>query len=141
MICGKSIKVEKSYILSSFSNLKAISWDISINFPTKLKQLKIPSKETSQKITHMLLNDKSIKDSSDFLIKLQTLRKENSRKLIKLVSPRARSSDLFSKLLAIDNPRLINQTMNTHWQDFWVNTELKRWSKESKTASSDLKVF
>ena len=51
LIRGKNITAEKRIIIPSLSNHKAITWDLKVNLPQKVKPTTIPSRKCAQMIT------------------------------------------------------------------------------------------
>lgn len=56
-----------------------------------------------------------------------------------LVQSRPRDFQLFNKLINMDDPTNVKDTINKHWSSIWQETENKRWSQESKSAYGQLK--
>ena len=104
-----------------------------------MKQIKIPSRRTAEEITHKLLMNEEVINSAAFLDELYLYRKSNHQRIKQLVTYKQRDFQLFNKLLALDNPSMVKETINDHWKKHWLNTEKKRWSTESKQAYQDLK--
>ena len=119
MICGKNIIVEGNRCVTAPSDHLAIRWEISIDFPTKDKQLKIPSKKTAERITRQLLKNNEVENTAIFLEELYLYRKDNHGRLQGIVRPKPRELALFGKLLEVDdvtNPILV---INQHYHEFW----------------------
>jgi len=139
IIFGKNITAKHNHVITAPSDHRAIRWTMEINFPTRVKQLKIPSRETAEIITRQLLNNKEITSAAIFLDELVQYRLENHKRLKKLVKHKPHDHHLFEKLLAIDDPATTEEVVNNHWKEFWEDTEKQRFSKESKMAYRDLK--
>ena len=140
IICGKNISVEEANIVrNNASDHSAIKWKLSIKFPTRLKQVKIPSRKTAEEIIRKILANEEVINSAAFLDQLYLYRKDNHSKIKQIVHHRQRDTQLFEKLLALDDPAQVKDTINNHWSDKWTDTESKRWSQDSKIAYNDLK--
>lgn len=140
IICGKNIRVAANKVWKqSCSDHLAVSWEIEVNFPSKMKQIKIPSRRTAEEITSKLLSNKEVINSAAFLDELYLYRQDNHNKIKQLVKFRPRDFQLFDKLITLDDPTKVKETINRHWSAIWEETEKKRWSQESKTAYNDLK--
>ena len=139
MICGRSIKVRDNKCIHSPSDHLAVRWEIEIDFPNKVKQIKVPSRETAQKITEQLLSNQEVDCTAIFLDQLNLYRRDNHAHITKILRPKTRDLKLFEKLLALDSTDEIENTVNEHWTQSWKETEVKRWSNESKVAYRELK--
>jgi endonuclease/exonuclease/phosphatase family metal-dependent hydrolase len=139
LICGRSIKTHRRESVPSPSDHLAIRWDITIDFPNKTKQLKIPSKETAERITEKLLGNEEVTGAAIFLDELREYRLQERKHLQKLVKHKPRDLHLFEKLLQIDNPAQVNELVSSHWQNIMQRIERTRWTNESKLAYKDLK--
>ena len=140
MICGKNIQVLNDKIIPKTpSDHSAVRWEVEVNFPTRIAQLKIPSRKTAEKITSQLLFNKEVINAAAFLDELHLYRKDNHARMKQLLKFKPRDFQLFDKLLTIDDPTIVQDTINKHWNSIWHETEKKRWSQESKSAYSHLK--
>ena len=139
MICGKNIRVKGNNTVPSPSDHLAVRWNILIDFPNQAKKLKIPSKDTAERITEELLENEEVNGSAIFLDELRMYRLKEHRHLQKLVKKKPHDLKLFEKLLALDNPEQVNDVINTHWQDIMHEIEKKRWTRKSKLAYKDLR--
>lgn len=140
IVCGKSIIIkDKKVLLNDCSDHSAIRWEIEVNLPSKIKQIKIPSRKTAEEITSNLLTNEEVINSAAFLDELYLYRKSNHQRMKQLVTYKQRDFQLFNKLLALDDPSTVKETINEHWRQHWKTTENKRWSIESKLAYQDLK--
>jgi urease gamma subunit len=109
------------------------------DFPNRTKQLKVPAKDTAEKITEKLLENDEVTGTAIFLDELRMYRLEERRHLQKLVKHKPRDLHLFEKLLKLDNPSGVNELINTHWQKVMQEIEKTRWTNKSKLAYKDLK--
>ena len=141
LICGKNVKIVNRRNVLSPSDHQAVRWELEIEFPKKPKTLKIPSKKTAEKITEKLLRNKEVTCSAIFLDELVRYRHDNRKNLKKIVSHKPRDTQLFEKLLALDDPSHTNDVINDHWKKKWIDTEHVRFSNDSKIAYKDLKTM
>ena len=139
LICGKNITIKGNDAIPSPSDHLAIRWNITINFPNKPRQLKIPSKETAEKITEKLLENEEVTGAAIFLDELRLYRLQEKKHIQKLVQHKPRDLHLFEKLLKVDNPDGIDDLINKHWQNIMRGIERVRWTNESKLAYRDLR--
>ena len=56
-----------------------------------------------------------------------------------LVGSKSRNLDLFNKLFNLEDAFKVENTINSHWSNFWKTTEKNRWTNESKHAYHNLK--
>lgn len=139
MICGKSVKVNASHTLPSLDDHKAVRWTIEIDFPERVKQLKIPSRSMAEKITKKILSNEEVTMSAIFLEQLHLYRKDNRKGLLKLVPRKARENKLLEQLIKAEEGSNIDEIVNDYWKNVWEETERQRWSNESRIAYDNLK--
>ena len=140
MIAGHGIKVEQQQVILSPSDHQAINWTIRISSPQAVKSIKIPNRTLADSLMHQLLEDKEVIDAKTFLEKLSTFRKNNKKAILKTLKPKLqKTTDLFTKLLNVQDPALIPDTINKHWTDIWQKTEELRYSRYSGLAYKQLK--
>ena len=113
-----SIK-DKRILVNNYSDYSAIRWELEVNLPSELKQIKIPSRKTAEEITRRLLMNEEVINSATFLDELYLYRKSNHQKIKQLVTYKRRDFQLFNKLLALDDPSMLKETTNDHWRQHW----------------------
>lgn len=92
-------------------------------------------------ITTRLLSNEGVSLAAIFLYELHQYRIDNHKRLKKLVKHSSHDFQLFQKLLELDNPEMVKQTINDHWQKIWEQIENTRFSQGSKTAYKDLQTI
>ena len=140
IIAGGKIKIQEDSILNSLSDHKVVNWIIEIKRNERRKPIRIPSRETANEITCLLLNSEQTQDAKSFIHELENVRRKKKKHMMKIIKQKTKKEDeLMKKLLSIQNPEEISKTINEHWGKFWTDTEGLRFSKDSFEAYTRLK--
>ena len=118
----------------------ALTWQLQIEANEKKRPIKIPSKVTAEEISLALINNNKITKADDFISHFGQLAKLKKRELMKIIKPIPRKTNkLMERLLNIQEPEEITNTINEHWREYWNETESLRFSQESAVAYKNLK--
>lgn len=140
VLAGRNIKVKGSpSVLMAPSDHMAITWYFEINFPTAIKQLKIPNRTLAAQISSSLISDSKITNSKQFLESLADTRLIYKKHIQKLVGQKKRDFKWIDMLQELDDPLEVLRMINASWMQTWKDTELIRWSQDSKIAYNRLK--
>ena len=140
ILIGDKITASEDSRLRGPSDHIALTWQLQIEANEKKKPIKIPSKVTAEEISLALINNDKINKAEDFIRYFGQLAKLKKRELMKIIKPTPRKTNkLMEKLLNIQEPEEITNTINDHWGEFWNETESLRFSQESAAAYKSLK--
>ena len=142
MITGSKFILENHRVVPSPSDHHAIIWKLRLFSSEATKPRKIPNRALANDLMETLLYSKDATDAKTFLEKLSTLRKRNIQVIMKTIRPKQQKNmELFDKLLRIQDPKLIAETINEHWTGIWLQTEIQRYSRYSGAAYKQLKAI
>ncbi len=142
LLTGSNVSVNHHNEYPSPSDHQGVLWNVTLQPLKRTKSLKIPDREIARGIMTELLDDERVVDSKSFLLQLSQKRSKLRKKILRLVRhKRSRNLDLFNKLLEVQEPTEMVQTINDYWKKFWSDTEDLRYSQDSKSAYKKLKTI
>ena len=142
LITGAKFAQENHRVVPSPSDHNAVIWKLKIYSAEAANPLKIPNRALADDLMELLLSNKQVIDVKTFLEKLSILRSINNNDIMKTIKPKQQKNmELFDKLLKIQDPNLIAETINKHWTRIWLHTEAQRYSRQSGTAYKQLKTI
>ena len=140
MLTGSGITVKDHHIIPSPSDHKAINWTLTISSLKAAKPIKIPNRTLADNLMQQLISSKEVTDAKTFMEKLSTLRTINKKEVMTTLKLKhQKDMELFNKLLNLQDPSSISETINEHWSRKWRQTEAQRFNKHSGIAYKQLK--
>ncbi len=142
LLTGSNVSVNHHNKYPSPSDHQGVLWNVTLQPLKRTKSLRIPDREIATGIMTELLDDERVVDSKSFLLQFSQKRSKLHKKILRLVRhKRSRNLDLFNKLLEVQEPTEMVQTINDYWKKFWIDTEDLRYSQDSKSAYKKLKTI
>jgi len=107
---------------------KALLWSVLVAFPSKKHTQRIPNKMVEDVMSLRVLKDERTECSLDVLKAFQDLRKKNKSRCWKLIKHNPKTFLFLSLLLREGENDDVKNESKLFGEDFWLNTELKRFS-------------